>query len=459
MKEDLTVMVIGFGAREHALVDAYQRSTRVRKVVAVPGNDFMKVGARKEVIIDKSVNHRDPSSILAAARKYRPDITDVAQDDAIASGAVDVLEQNGYRAFGPSQRASRIECDKAWSRNFMHRHGIPQPGYRIFDNIPNALDYASRIYSGNPRKVIYIKASGLCGGKGALRAESLEEAQANIRRMEEFGSAGKKFLVEYGVDGEEYSFFAFSDGKTYRALRSAQDHKRLLDNDMGLQTGGMGAISPAMVTAGLSDIIEKTQVVPVIGGMSRMGIPYRGIFYVGGMYVSPDQRKNGGRITTIEYNARFGDPEAQVVVPSLQSDFADVIMACLDGKLHQAEVRQDDRTRVCVVGAAKGYPDDCSGVQGKRIYGLKEAARKEGVTVYGTGIAIEGSRFYADTGNSGRLFSIVGEGRNIDEARNRAYDAIGQIKIGGENPHYRKDIGLRDLRRFRQTMEVSLHFE
>ncbi len=439
--EDLTVMIVGSGAREHAISDAFEKSPQIKKLIVAPGNDFIAYKRQKEVIVNddcKACDLKKPETFVELARKYEPDLIDVAQDDALAMGTVDLLQENGFDVFGPSQAAARIEWDKVWSREFMLKYGLPTPGFRPFTKEFPAKTFARTIYDNEPDKLIYVKAGGLCAGKGALKAKSLDQAIANIDKMVEFGEAGKSFVIEDGLVGEEFSCYIVSDGKNYHIFKSAQDNKRALNFDQGEQTGGMGVISPAMVTEDLWDQIDDELIVNVIKGMIKEGTPYTGILYVGGI-------KTEQGLKIIEYNARWGDPECQVILPSVQTDYVDIASGCIDGDLDKLTITEDDKVRVCVIGASKGYPGDYSEVKGKQIFGLGEAMALDGVKVFGAGISVEDDKLYAQ---GGRLFSIVGEGADILEARQRAYAAMGCVHIEGNNLHYRTDIGWRDVERY-----------
>ncbi|MDD5192433.1 MAG: phosphoribosylamine--glycine ligase [Candidatus Nanoarchaeia archaeon] len=440
-KEDLTVLIIGSGGREHTISTAYEKSPNVKKIVVSPGNDFIAYKREKEVITDKNCSIRDPNSILDVARKYDPDLIDVAQDDALANGAVDILEKNGFVAFGPKKETARIEWDKRWSREFMQRHGISHPQFRYFEDEFTAEQYVEGLYSINPKRVLYVKAAGLCSGKGALKSSSLDEAIRNIRKMKNFPDrAGRVFLIEENLEGEEFSYYAISDGRTYKTFKSAQDNKTVFNFDEGNQTGGMGAVSPAMVTEPLKKEIEKQQISKAINGLFLEQNPFIGILYFGGIVINE-------KPMNIEYNARWGDPECQVVLPSIENDYLEIVRFCLEGKLNRLDIKQDNKTRVCLVGASRGYPNDYSSVKGKRIFNIDEAFKIEGVNVCGAGIKIVDRKMYA---NGGRLFNIVAEGRDILEARQKAYSAIALISIEGNNLHYRTDIGWRDVERFNQ---------
>ena len=439
MTQHLSIMIVGSGAREHTISNAYENSPQVDRIIVAPGNDFIGYRRQKEVVVEKECYLKDPDSILALARKYNPDLVDVAQDDALAHGTVDLLEENGFRVFGPKRATARIEWDKRWSREFMQRHEIPQPKFKYFDDENLAKGYAQELYQKKPNLLIYTKATGLCSGKGALKSISLEQTLRNIEQMKTFpDKAGAIFLIEEGLAGEEFSYHAISDGQNYYIFKSAQDNKTVLDFDEGDQTGGMGAISPAIVTEPFAEQIEQEIISRAIRGMASEYNPFRGILYLGGIIVD-------GKPMSIEYNARWGDPECQAVLPSIETDYVDIVDACLNGRLTDVQIRQDKKTRVCVVGSSRGYPDNYSQVRGKRIFGLEEAMEMEGITILGAGIDVQDGRFYA---NGGRLFSIVGEGENILEAKQKAYSAMARINIESNNLHYRTDIGWRDVERF-----------
>ena len=414
-----SVLIIDSGARGQVLFHAYLKSPEVNNV-----------------IISKKT---DLSSILETAKKHSPDLIDVAQDDALDSGAVDLLQNKGFRVFGPSKNAARIESSKLFSRRFMQRHNISCPDFEPFNSKQRAIDYISYLYSQDPNKLVFIKADGLCKGKGVLKCTTLAEAKANIRKIKTFGDSGRIFLVENGLTGrevEEFSYFAISDGKTYKVFKSAQDNKTVFNFDQGPNTGGMGSNSPALVTSGLEKRIESEFISPVIEGMEKEGNPFVGILYLGGILVD-------GNIFAIEYNARHGDPEIQVYLSGVGNYFH-LVNACLDERLDEVKVEDDSKTRVCVVGASRGYPNDYSQVKGKRIYGLDKAMKIPGVLVFKAGVDVEGEIFYA---NGGRLFSIVAEGKNILEAKQKAYSAMGYISVEGNNLHYRTDIAWRDVQR------------
>ena len=433
-----TILIIDAGARGHAISCAYETSRNVGRIVVAPGNDFISSNRTKEVLVEKACAVHDPASILEVAKKYNPDIIDVAQDNALALGTTDLLRKNGFRVFGPTQLASRIESDKKWSKEFMIRHGIPTARFAHFSSENEAIDYVSTIYTRSPNTYIFIKAAGLCGGKGALMANSIEDAVSCIYAMKSFGSAGKTFLIEEGLQGEEFSCYAISDGNSYRIFKSAQDHKKSHDHDTGDQTGGMGAISPAQVTDHFASQIEETMIAPALRGMKSEQVPFEGILYLGGIIAD-------GKPYVIEYNARWGDPECQVVLPSVTTDYFELVNAVIEKRLHEVRLEQDNKRRLCIVGSLRGYPHEFSSARGSRIFGLDAAINIEHVRLFGAGIICNNGQFLAD---GGRVLNVVGEGATIVEARSRAYSAISQIFIEGNKMHYRTDIGWNDLERF-----------
>ena len=435
---NITVMVVGSGAREHVISNAYENSSNVEKIIVSPGNDLIGFNRYKEVIIDKGSSLKDTQSILRVARRYKPDLIDVAQEDALATGTVDLLQDNGFTVFGPTRSAAKIESDKDWSRNFMERWQISHPAYRSFNSQRRAVEFVKEAYAKDECLELYVKATGLCAGKGALKASSLEEAVASIKLMKTFGKVGEVFLIEEGIIGEEFSYYGISDGSSVCFFNSAQDNKTVFNNDLGDQTGGMGAISPAMVTSGIEDEIEEKLMREIIEGMRKEGRPFTGILYLGGI------KQVDGTLKVIEYNSRWGDPECQVILPALQLDYVEGVLTAINGGLQNGRLKTDGKTRVCVVAASKGYPGNYDRVKGREIVGLKEAMKMSGVNIYGAGVSVVNGNFYA---NGGRLFSIVGEGSNVIEAREKAYLAMEKVSIDGDNLHYRKDIGVRDVER------------
>lgn len=445
MVEDKTVLIVGSGAREHALSVAYEKSRHVKKIIVTPGNDFIAYKRKKEVIIDRDSSVVDPKSILEISKKYQVDLVDVANDNSLYNGTVDLLTQSNFVVFGPTKKASKIEWDKTYSREFMKKHSIPIPYFKSFSSKADALRHLRQIYSTYKEKLIFVKASGLCGGKGALSSTNLDQAIANLRDLGRFGGAADTFLIEEGLTGEEFSYHIITDGNTYYSFKAAQDNKRLINFDKGEQTGGMGGNSPCMIVEQCKQSIEKNLVSKLTDALSLDHINYNGILYIGGIISKQ-------KPFTIEYNARWGDPEAQMILPSLAVDYFDLVTSCINKELNKFKIIMDDKIRLCVVGILKGYPGDHSKNLGKQIYNLEDILDLPDIDVFGAGIRVQDNKFYA---SSGRLFSIVSKADNILEARKKAYEAISRLSVQGNNLHYRTDIASRDMQRFHL---LSKHF-
>lgn len=447
MKERNTILVVDGGGRGATLVDKYAQSEHVERVIAVPGNDLMKINTDKPVQIYPQLKTTSVPEILEICEREGVNLVDVAQDNAVEAGLVDVLTERGIPTVGPTRNAGQIEWDKAWSREFGARHDVPQPSFRVCITQQEGFAY---ILS-QPDQPWFVKASGLAEGKGALPARNNEEALERVKEMERFKEAGRVFLVEKwlrGDDdsaGEEFSTYVFSDGRNYKVIGNAQDHKRINNFDEGENTGGMGCSTPPLVlTPELMRDVEIGIIDRVINGLYVEGRPYKGVLYLGGMAI----RRNGSLSSSvIEFNARWGDPEIQVVLPGFINDLFEVSMAIAQGDISKLQLRTDGKSRVVVAGASKGYPGDYKGVRGKQIYGLDEAREIEGVKLYGAGVKVEDGKYYA---NGGRLFYIVGEGETVIDARQKAYEAMSLVYIDGNNLHFRTDIGWRDVKRLRE---------
>lgn len=431
----MNILVIGQNGREHALAVTYAKNKRVKKVIMTPGNGLTDFGNEK-IKNYPDVAMMDFERIVEVCKKEKIDLVDVGQDDIIAAGFVDKLEKLGIPAFGPTQKASEIEWSKAWARNFMVKYKLPIPEFRSFTNQQQAIDYVDQL----PDQLLFIKASGLALGKGVIRAENRQQAIAAIRAMSNFGKSGETFLIEEGLIGEEFTLFAICDGDNYVITKSSQDHKTIYDGDRGPNTGGVGSVAPtSAVTPQLLKEIEKTIIEPTISGMKKEGRSYSGILYLGGIIT-----KIGVRI--FEFNARWGDPEAEVILPSIQTDYLKIVEAVIRKKLNTLKIKFDEKVRISVVGCSKGYPGDYSKVKGKEVFGLIDAMKQPDITVFGSGIKREGTKFFV---NGGRIFYVVAEGKDIIEARKKAYHAMKLISIEGDNLHYRTDIGWRDVERMK----------
>lgn len=429
----MKILIIGSGGREHALAVAYAKSHRVKKVYVAPGNDFMEESSNKIQLLP-TIGVFDAKKIISAVKKYNVDFVDVAQDDPIAAGLVDLLAEEGIPAFGPTKKESELEWNKTWAREFMKRHNLPIPEFNEFNDEKKAISFIKS----HPEQLWYVKASGLAGGKGAIRAETKDQAVEAILQMKSFGKSGKHFLIEEGMLGEEFSLFALCDGSSYAIIGIAQDHKTAYNCDLGPNTGGMGCVSPSTLLSKQDLIKIKKQILnPLIHGMRDEDRPYTGILYLGGIVT------NQG-IKIIEFNARWGDPEAQVILSSLTSDYVDLIQAVMMQELRVTTLKKDNLVRISIAGCAKGYPNDYSGAKGKIINGLNEAMKIPGITIYGSGMKKIGKSYVV---NGGRIFHLVAEGKDINQARERAYAAMSKIFVEGNNLHYRTDIGWRELER------------
>ncbi|MBI4079064.1 MAG: phosphoribosylamine--glycine ligase [Candidatus Levybacteria bacterium] len=429
----MNILVIGSNGREHALAEAYAKSKKVNNVVMTPGNGLTDF-TNKKIKNYPSVAMMDFDGIVNVCKKEKIDLVDVPQDDIIGQGFVDKFKKLGFQTFGPTQKASQIEWDKKWARAFMVKYNLPVPHFKSFTNHKEAEKYVHSL----DEQVLYVKASGLIGGKGAIRAENKKEAVAAIRQMAEFGKAGETFLIEECLVGEEFSLFAMCDGKNYQIVSVAQDHKTVYECDKGPNTGGMGCVAPAgVLTAAEIAIIEAKILRPFMVGMEQEKRPYSGVLYLGGMLT-----KNGVKI--IEFNARWGDPEAEVILPSITTDYLSIAEAVTMKQLNNVAMKLDGKVRISIAGCSRGYPTDYSAVKGKEIFGLEAAMKLPGISIYGAGIKREGRRFFA---NGGRIFHLVAEGETIVQARVRAYGAMATIQVEGNNLHYRTDIGWRDVMR------------
>jgi phosphoribosylamine--glycine ligase len=421
------VLVVGSGGREHALAWKLASERAVREVVCAPGNQGIEEVAR---LADLSA--ADPEALAAFAAREQIDLTVVGPELPLDRGIADLFMSRGLRLFGPSRAAAQLECSKVFAKAFMARHGIPTARYRACDDAAAAHAVIDAGELGFP---IVVKADGLAAGKGVVIAPDAAAAHAAVRgAMEErqFGDAGSRVVLEECLSGPEVSFFAICDGARAAALMSAQDHKRAFDGDNGPNTGGMGAFSPSpLVDRAMEARIMRDVVQPVVAGLAREGCEYRGFLYAGLMLTC-----DGPKV--IEFNVRFGDPEAQVVIPSIASDIAPRLAAAADGSLDATPVTFHDDRYVGVVVASKGYP--ASGPTGIPIAGLDDAARLENVLVFHAG-TVRRNGEVATAG--GRVLTVVGRGPRYEDAIARAYDGVSRISFDGM--HYRSDIGRKAL--------------
>ena len=429
----LSVLVLGTGAREHALVWKLARSPLVGRLVAAPGNPGI---ARLAEL--RPVGIEDPSAVVALARECEADLVVVGPEAPLAAGIADALSEAGIAVFGPSRRAARLEWDKAYAKDFMLRHGIPAAASRTFD----ATDAdAARRYVGEHALPVVIKASGLAAGKGVVVATTREEALDALDGMlggTAFGAAGTTVVVEEFMSGEEASVFAISDGTDYILLAPSQDHKRVGDGDTGPNTGGMGAYAPApIVTDELLARVRAEVIEPALAGMRAEGAPFVGCLFSGLMI-------DGESLRVVEFNCRFGDPETEVVLPLYRGDLARLLLAAASGSIASIDDARSVGAAACVVMASDGYPG--SYATGRRIDGLDEAGALDDVVVFHAGTRASDGDIVT---GGGRVLAVTAfDERNdagLDEVVRRAYEAVERISFDGA--HYRRDIASRALER------------
>ena len=434
----MNVLVVGKGGREHALVWKLAQSPRVDKVYVAPGNPGMADLAEcVDIRVDTPVSERDKLSgeierLIAFAKERQIGLTVVGPDDALAGGIVDRFKEHGLKIFGPTEAAAQIESSKAFAKELMERIGVPTARPRTFSDLAAAGGYIRA--QGAP---IVVKASGLAAGKGAVVCHSEADALATAREMLEedaFGSAGSEIVIEDYMVGEEASFFALCDGEHFVTLVPSQDHKAIYEGDKGPNTGGMGAYAPAPVmTPELVRDAETRIIQPVLDEMRRMGIPYQGVLYCGLMFT-----EEGPKV--VEFNARFGDPECQILMPLIQTDLVDILEAACDGRLDQIQITNSSEAAVCVVMASDGYPGSYD--KGFPIDGLETFADRDDIVVYHAGTARRDNGFCTD---SGRVLCVTAIGADIRTAVDKVYTAVDQISF--DNAYCRRDIANRALAR------------
>jgi phosphoribosylamine---glycine ligase len=430
----MRVLVVGGGAREHAIVSRLARDLEPGAIVCAPGNAGI---ARLARTVDIDV--ADIDALLLLADRERVDLTVVGPELPLSLGLVDRFAVEGRRAFGPTAAAARLESSKAFAKQFMARHGVPTARFHAVDALDDALDVIGRGTLGFP---VVVKADGLAAGKGVVVAPDRGAAEAAVRsamRDRRFGAAGDRLVIEECLQGPEVSFFVVSDGTRAVPIGTAQDYKRVFDEDRGPNTGGMGAFAPSpLVDARMRDRIMREIVEPVVGGMAADGHPFRGFLYAG-LMMTPDGPK------VIEFNARLGDPEAQVVLPLIDEPLAPLLAAAESGGLKRDAIRFAPGCLTAVVLASRGYPE--SSETGRAISGLDAAEAISGVTVYHAATARHDGRIVTA---GGRVLTVVGRGADYTEAMARAYAGVLQISFDGM--HYRHDIGRRALMTMRSPV-------
>ncbi len=420
---EMKVLIVGGGGREHAIAVSMKKSSRVEEIYCVPGN----AGIAQIAECEPSIGVMEFDRIIAYAREKAVDMVFVAPDDPLVGGLVDALQAAGFRTFGPDRKAAILEGSKAFSKDLMKKYNIPTAAYEIFDDPEKALQYLE-----TAAMPIVLKADGLALGKGVLICGTLEEARAGVKEIMEdkhFGSAGNQMVIEEFMTGREVSVLSFVDGRTIKPMTSAQDHKRAKDGDQGLNTGGMGTFSPSPFYTDEVDAFCREYIYqPTVDAMAAEGRPFKGVIFFG-LMLTPQGPK------VLEYNARFGDPETQVVLCRMKNDIMDVVDACIDGTLDQVDLEFEDNAAVCVVLASDGYP--VSYKKGFEIRGLENFEGKEDYYCFHAGSKFDEQGRVVT--NGGRVLGVTAKGATLKEARAKAYDATGWVDF--DNKYMRRDIG------------------
>ena len=417
----MKVLIVGSGGREHAIAWKVSKSERVDKIYCAPGN--AGIGQVAECV---NIGAMEIEKLVAFAKEKAIDLTVIGMDDPLVAGIVDAFEAEGLRVFGPRKNAAILEGSKAFSKELMKKYNIPTASYETFTDPEKAIAYLE-----TSKYPIVLKADGLALGKGVLICNTKEEAKQGVNTLmleKQFGAAGDKIVIEEFMTGREVSVLAFSDGKTIQCMTSAQDHKRAKDGDQGLNTGGMGTFSPSpFYTEEVKTFCEKYVYQPTIDAMAKEGRPFVGVLFTGLMLT-----EDGPKV--LEYNARFGDPEAQVVIPRMKNDIVDVFEACIDGTLESIDLQFEDNAAVCVVLASDGYPEHYE--KGIPMSGFENFDGKEGYYCFHAGTKLEGDQIVT---NGGRVVGITAKGNDLKEARANAYKATEWITF--KNKYMRTDIG------------------
>ena len=418
----MKVLIVGSGGREHAIAWSVSKSPKVDKIYCAPGNAGI---AELAECVD--IGAMEFEKLADFAQEKEIDLTIIGMDDPLVGGVVDVFESRGLKVFGPRKNAAILEGSKAFSKDLMKKYNIPTAAYENFDDPEKALEYLRT----EAKFPIVLKADGLALGKGVLICNTLEEAKAGVKEImldKKFGASGNTMVVEEFMTGREVSVLSFVDGKTIKTMTSAQDHKRAKDGDQGLNTGGMGTFSPSpFYTKEVDEFCRKYVYQKTVDAMAAEGREFKGIIFFGLMLT-----EDGPKV--LEYNARFGDPEAQVVLPRMKNDLIDVIEACIDGTLDQVDLQFEDNAAVCVVLASDGYP--VAYEKGLPITGLDEFKKHEGYYCFHAGTKFDGDQIVT---NGGRVLGVTAKGATLKEARANAYKATEWVKF--DNKYMRHDIG------------------
>ena len=419
----MKVLIVGSGGREHAIAWKVAQSKKVDKIYCAPGNAGIS-----EVAECVPIGAMEFDKLVAFAKEKEIDLTVIGMDDPLVGGIVDVFEKEGLRVFGPRKNAAILEGSKAFSKDLMKKYNIPTAAYETFTDPEKALEYLE-----TAKMPIVLKADGLALGKGVLICQTLEEAKEGVKTLmmdKKFGSAGDEIVIEEFMTGREVSVLSFVDGNIVKIMTSAKHHKRAKDGDQGLNTGGMGNFSPSpFYTKEVDEFCKKYIYQPTVDAMKAEGRPFKGVIFFG-LMLTPDGPK------VLEYNARFGDPEAQVVLPRLENDIVDVFAACIDGTLDQVDLKFDnDRATVCVILASDGYPVEYK--KGFPIEGLEKFKGKDDYYVFHSGTKFNENGQIVT--NGGRVLGVTATGKDLKEARKKAYEATEWISF--ENKYMRHDIG------------------
>ncbi len=421
----MKVLVVGGGGREHALIRKIKESSKVDEIFCTPGNGGISYDAK---CFDVSAT--DIGGVVDLAKKLSVDLVVVAPDDPLVAGMVDALNDAGFKTFGPRANAAIIEGSKVFSKELMQKYNIPTAEYKVFDNANDAIEY---IKEKNEFPTV-IKADGLALGKGVIIPENLDDAVAGVKEIMEdkiFGASGNNIVVEEFLTGPEVSVLAFTDGKCVKPMVSSMDHKRALDGDKGLNTGGMGTVSPnPYYTEEVADECMDKIFMPTINAMNQEGRTFKGCLYFG-LMITPKGPK------VIEYNCRFGDPETQVVLPRLKTDIIDIFEAINNETLSELDIEWSEKACTCVIMASGGYPKSYK--KGVEITGLT-SGQFDGVIVYHAGTKIENDKLVT---SGGRVLGVTALGDSLADALKKSYEAVENIHF--DNAHYRKDIGKRAL--------------